>query len=175
MRSSTTFIGRRVAGAAAHPQWCAFAALLLVISASGCTQRAQSVGIAPRLTPTADTVGVRLTMAPVARLATVPVVRASGAGERTIRIPRHSYGPGLPPEQWPLLLVNGVALGLRSDGTIDPASAQRLLQQVNCRAIVSIEFVKSEHAVKQFGRAGSRGAFLIVTASDSSRERQGEP
>jgi hypothetical protein len=176
MQTSATFIGRLLADAVARRGWRGIATMLLAIVASGCGRHPRSVAIAPRLTPTSDTLGVRLTMAPAAKLATLPEARASGADGKPIRfVWHHSYGPGLPPEQWPLIVVNGVALGLRADRTIDPVVAQRLFQRVSCRDVVTIEFVKRELATKRFGPGGYRGAFLIVTRTHSSRVRQGEP
>ena len=111
-------------------------------------------------------------MTPLAR---VPVILTATAEPRPIRIRWHSYGPGLDPIHWPLIVVDGVGLGLRSDGTIDHVAAKRLLQQLRCDQIVSMHSVPSEEAVKWFGRAAHRGALLMTMAPSGSRADPGKP
>ena len=70
-------------------------------------------------------------------------------------------------------MVNGVTLGRRSDGTVDHAAAQRLLQRVDPGRLVSIEIVKPEQASKRFGADASHGAILFVTAPSRTSVQTG--
>ena len=171
MRISPTLSRGPLAGIAPRWGWRPLAVMLL-ICAGGCARASGTAVLAPRLTPAREAQGVRLTMTPVTR---VPVSVASTSGAETRRIRWHSYGPGLPPERWPLIQLDGVALGVRSDGTTDHLLAQRLFQQVKCDQIVSIHWLKREEAVKRFGSAWHRGAFLIVTAREGTRANTARP
>jgi hypothetical protein len=139
--------------------WLRSTMLLFLTSVCGCARSSSTTRIALRGTPSAEALAAPETMQP---LAPVPVVRTPPSQTVTIRIPRHSYGPALDPREWPLMVVNGVALGRRSDGTVDPGAAQRSLERFSCRDVVSIQFVQSDEALKRFGPAGHRGAMLIV-------------
>jgi hypothetical protein len=71
------------------------------------------------------------------------------------------------------MVVNGVPLGRRPDGTVDHEAAQRLLQRVSCKDIVSIHFVKAEQALMRFGPGANRGAMLIATAPSNASVQTG--
>ena len=69
-----------------------------------------------------------------------------------------------------LLVVDGVRLGLRPDGTIDHEAAGRALSKLDPNRIESIEVLKGEAAVARFGPGAHAGAVLISTRPDSSRK-----
>jgi len=77
---------------------------------------------------------------------------------------------GISPDHPPIYVVNGVALGLRADGTVDHAAAAKMLGQINVRAIVSIEVLKNMTAIARFGPAAHQGVVLI-TASESNEKK----
>jgi hypothetical protein len=146
------------------------ALVLMAIVMSGCAGAEAPTWIAPRLTPSSDTLGVRSTMAPVA---TVPVGSLSSSAPKSFRF-RHRYDQTV---GWPsaLFLVNGKAVGRRSDGTVDSAATLRWLQSVDARQIVSIEVVKGDEAIKRFGPDARGGAVLINTMADTSRAWNWKP
>jgi len=172
MQPVRTFIGCRAFNAVTRRRTWVGAELLLATVGSGCSLHAQVARIEPRLTPSSHVQAVRTTMAPVRsmpeRVAPAPPLRV------TVRW-RHSYegsGTPLPPM---LMLIDGVPLGVRPDSSVDHAAAKRLLQQIRCRDVVSIQVVQGAEALRRFGRAADPGAILITTASHAWRAQAGNP
>ena len=171
MKSPVPFVRIPSAGIPSHRRCRRLAlALLLAVLAAGCSRPQTSTGIAPRLTPTSDTLGIRSTMAPVRA---IPIAVASAAASKPFRL-RHSYDV-TPGRASALLLVNGRALGRRRDGTIDHVAAGQSLRMVDPRSIVSIQIVKGDEALGRYGPAARGGAVLIVTSSDTSHARNRVP
>ena len=136
---------------------------LLVTSAVwGCAHAETLTGIAQKLTPTADTLRVRLTMNPVS---SIPLSASSAPKPVRIRFGPHvnSTRPSA------LFVVDGKVIGQRSDGSIDHMAAGQWLRTVDPRRIVSIEIVKGADAVRRFGPNARNDAVLFSTAADSSR------
>ena len=98
-----------------------------------------------------------------------PVVRGSAAvpGRVTIRLRPVTADPLRLPA---LLVVDGVILGRRADGTVDMDAAQRALRSVDANLISSIETVKREPAMERFGSGPFEGALLITTRPATGRE-----
>ena len=78
-------------------------------------------------------------------------------------------GLGTPDGHPALLVLDGVVLGLRPDGTVDHTAAQAALAGVEVGEVESVVVVKSAEAVRRFGPGGHRGAILIETS------RRGRP
>ena len=172
MRPSGTFIGCRAFHAVTRRGTRVGAALLLATVGSGCSLHAQVARIEPGLTPSSHVQAVRTTMAPVTSM---PERFAPVSPPRVTLRWRHSYegsGTPLPPM---LMLIDGVPLGVRPDSSVDHAAAKRLLQQIRCRDVVSIQVVKGKEALRRFGRAADPGAILITTASHTWRAQAGNP
>ena len=68
-----------------------------------------------------------------------------------------------------LFVLDGVKLGLHSDGTVDHEAAQRVLSKLDPNRIESIEVLKGPDAIARFGPGAHAGAVLIQTRPDSSR------
>jgi hypothetical protein len=173
MRSSPRFIRDRVARPAARQAFTVLTALLPLTFGAGCGRSLIFTAIAPRVTPSSDTLGVRSAMTPVK---TLPVLLDSETvpRPRTIRW-RHSYAGATIPLPPMLMLIDGIPLGLRSDSSVDHTAAKRLMQQIRCKDFVSIKVVKGEEALRRFGRAADAGVILITTASHTWRAAAGNP
>lgn len=78
-------------------------------------------------------------------------------------------GLGTPTGHPALLVVDGVVLGLRPDGTVDHAAAQTVLDGLDAGEIVSVIAIKAAEAVERFGPGGHLGAILIATSRRSER------
>ena len=77
-------------------------------------------------------------------------------------------GRPIDPRDWPLLVVNGVALGRRPDGTVDHALAQCLFRLIDCAEWFAVNFVKADEALKRFGPGADRDAMLFLTMPSSA-------
>jgi hypothetical protein len=157
----------RVLGDARDQTWPWCAMLLFATSITGCARTSSATGFALRVTPAVEASAVQTAMTP---LASAPVFLPSPPEPRTIRIRWHSYDTGRPvdPHDWPLLVVNGVALGRLPDGTVDRALAQRLFRLIDCAEWFAVNFVGAEQALKQFGPGANRGAMLFLTMPSSA-------
>jgi hypothetical protein len=97
-----------------------------------------------------------------------PISMAAYTPAQVVRIRSHSYaGSGTPihPSLW---VVNGRPLGLRSDGSIDRAAAQRELKLIRCRDVVSIDVLRDAVATTRFGPNVPDGVVLLVTRTPSA-------
>ena len=91
-----------------------------------------------------------------------------------MRVRWHSYegsGTRIHPSLW---VVNGTPLGLRSDGSIDQAAAQRELRLIRCRDVVSIHVLSGAVATTRFGPNVPDGVVLLVTRSPEVRDEASE-
>jgi hypothetical protein len=129
--------------------------LLLILSAStGC---AHAVPLPPlsstasvlQKSARADTVVVR----PVPPRAMVPPARIRIRCANTISA-----------DHPPLYVIDGVPIGLRSDGTID-----RALGRIDPRSIVFIQVLKDATAVTRFGPGAHQGVVIITTTKAKTR------
>ena len=152
----------------ARPALMRGATVLLVTGICGCAPASSATRIALRVTPAVESSEPQQTMKPIAF---APVPRRPVSVPATVRISGHCYGTGL--GRAALLVVNGVALGRRSDGTVDHAAAQRLLGRVDPGRIVSVEILKPEQASKRFGAGASHGAILFVMAPSRTSVQTG--
>ena len=101
--------------------------------------------------------------APLTRLP----ARMVTAEPRPLRMRWHSYegsGTRIYPSLW---VVNGMPLGSRPDGTIDRELAQRELNKIDCRDLVSIEVLRGDAATTRFGPNVPAGVVLLITRSPS--------
>jgi outer membrane receptor protein involved in Fe transport len=74
-----------------------------------------------------------------------------------------------------MYVVDGVILGRRDDGTIDPEAAGRALARIDPHTIASIQVLKGESAVRRFGPAASDGVILFDMISHAWRAKAGDP
>ena len=139
-------------------------AVLFASAAWGCVHAETVTGSAPRLTPTADTLGVRVT---INRVSSVPIAAASRSLPQSVTI---RFGPHVDAIRPPaLFIVDGEVMGRRADGSIDHGEAERRLRTLDPHRIESIEIVKGADAVRRFGPSARDGTVLIFTTRDRFR------
>ncbi len=112
----------------------------------------------------ADAGEVSLRPSPVRALAPDWHERTSGKAVIVIRCANGLSHP-------PLLVVDGVALGLMANSTIDDSLAGRLLSNVRPEDIVSVEVAKGEVALERYGPRAHNGVVLVTT----TRKQQSAP
>ena len=157
-------------GASLAHHGCRLLALAVMASVWGCAHSDVVTGLAPRLTPTADTLGVRSMMDPVS---SVPIAATSTPAPKWITF---RFGPHVSSSNPPaLFVVDGKVIGRRDDGSIDHVVAGRWFRTIDPLRIEAIEVVKGEHAVRRFGPIARSGAVLFFTRVDSSRARVRTP
>ncbi len=173
MGTSPTFTRNRVARLAARRACRVLTTLLLPTISAACARFPISTAIAPRVTPSSDTLSIRSTMTSAT---TLPGHRVSTSVPLMVPIRwRHSYAGATVPLPPMLMLIDGVPLGLRPDSTVDHDAAKRLMQRIRCKDVVSIQVVRGEQAVRRFGRVADPGVIMVVTASHTWRAEAGNP
>jgi hypothetical protein len=170
MHSLRSSIGSRAADVALRERRRVFVATLLPVLVFGCARPTE-----PETRPRVVLAGSKATEKTMDSVSSVPLPVASsksGRGAVTVRLrpvtADTSHGP-------PMFIVDGHALGLREDGTIDHSAAQHALSRIDPRSIASIQVLKGVAAVERYGLAASNGVALIELIPHASRAHAGSP